>query len=173
MSENSLSLYLDPANTSAPSFEDSDQFDTSTDPMHAIRGSFTFDIHNGYNLQWASLSEFHAWLEKEEEANTIQMVCREIRPNCNTPHLWTAKHIYVCGCGFSGGKKDYKKKHAWTQKVPVKQVGCLCHLTIKTYPGSEQVLGQYNENHSHETGNRNVCFTHLPKSTCQEIEHLL
>jgi hypothetical protein len=174
MSETSLpSPYLDPANTPVPSFEDSDQFDASTDPAHAIRGSFTFDIHNGYNLQWASLSEFQAWLEKEEEMKTIQMVRKEIRPNRNTPHLWTEKHIYVCGRGFSGGKKDYKKKHTWTRKVPVKRIGCPCRLTIKTYPGVEQVLGQYSDNHSHETGNQNARFTRLSKSTRQEIERLL
>jgi hypothetical protein len=155
-----------------PSFEDSDQFGALTDPVHAICGSFTFDIHNGYNLQWASLSEFHAWLEKEE-TKTIQMVCKEICPNHNMPHLWTDKHIYVCGHGFSGGEKDYKKKHPWTQNVPMKRVGCPCHLTIKTYLGVDQVLGQYSDNHLHETGNQNVCFTCLPKSTCQEIECLL
>lgn len=70
-------------------------------------------------------------------------------------------------------KKNYKRKTAWTRTVPIKRTGCTCHLTIKTYPGRDTILGNYNNVHSHEIGDENARFIRLPKSVRKEIERLL
>lgn len=139
------------------------------------RGSFDYDLENGYTLKWDNLVKFQEWLEHETESKTIELVRKEIRPNPNrsTTNHWIEKHIYVCGRGFSGGKKNYKRKHAWTRKVPIKRTGCTCRLTVKTYPGRDTILGNYHDVHSHEIGNKNARFTRLPKSARKEIERLL
>lgn len=62
-------------------------------------GSFDYDQENGYTLKWDNLVKFKEWLEHETESKTIELVCKEIRPNPNwsTSNHWIEKHIYVCG----------------------------------------------------------------------------
>jgi hypothetical protein len=50
---------------------------------------------------------------------------------------------------------------------------CDCRLTVKTYPGTETILGMYQPEHCHPIGNENTCFTCLPDKTHAEIERLL
>jgi hypothetical protein len=52
-------------------------------------------------------------------------------------------------------------------------LGVPCHLTVKTYPGTCEILGMYNQEHTHEIGDANVKFTHLPKDIKDGIAHLL
>ncbi|KDR73029.1 hypothetical protein GALMADRAFT_1342736, partial [Galerina marginata CBS 339.88] len=46
-------------------------------------------------------------------------------------------------------------------------------LTVKFYPHTDEILGIYNHEHSHEIGKANTRFTRLRKDTRSEIERLL
>ena len=159
-----------------PAFKVADQsHTTSASGMSSanVRGSFEWDLAHGYDLQWSSLSAFEVWRDKEEESKTIELVRKELRRNHSTPEHWLERHIYVCARGSPGGRAHYKKKYAWTRKVPVKRTGCPCRLTVVLYPSTNTVLGRYQDKHSHDVGDQNARFTRLPKNTRKEIERLL
>ncbi|KAJ7750696.1 hypothetical protein DFH07DRAFT_693742, partial [Mycena maculata] len=50
---------------------------------------------------------------------------------------------------------------------------CPCRLTVKTYPGTSEVLGFYRPLHSHPLGADNLKYMCLDTETHQEIEKLL
>jgi hypothetical protein len=136
-------------------------------------GSFEYDEVNDYTLQWSSFADMHTWLRLEEKRHTIEFRRKEIRRNKGADKVWAEKHIYVCARKGSGGKKTYQKKYSWTRKIPTKRIDCDCRLTVKTYPGTETILGMYQPEHCHPIGNENTCFTRLPDKTRAEIERLL
>ena len=138
-------------------------------------GSFEHDIHTGgYDLCWSNMEEFESWKLSEEEASTIEFLCKEkVPPIGDAAHLWKKKIFFICAHGFTGGKDNYTKKTSHEHKLPAKRVGCPCRLTIKLYPHTNEVLGSYHKSHSHEIGKKNTRFTHLRKETRAEIEHLL
>jgi hypothetical protein len=49
------------------------------------------------------------------------------------------------------------------RNIPSKRSGCPCRLTIKIYPNLAEVLGMYDNEHSHSTGLQNLKFTRLSK----------
>ncbi|KAJ7737803.1 hypothetical protein DFH07DRAFT_689677, partial [Mycena maculata] len=67
------------------------------------------------------------------------------------------------------------KKTARGRKVPSKRIltGCQCRLTVKTYPGMEEVLGRYTHEHSHPTGDANAHFIRIPVEIRVRIAELL
>ncbi|KAF8056882.1 hypothetical protein FPV67DRAFT_1372462, partial [Lyophyllum atratum] len=144
-------------------------------PPINLRGSYEYDQAHGFNLKWSNVAELERWIKKEEETKTIELIRKEARPNPDKGgfHLWDTRYFYVCGRSFTGGKNKYTKKHSWTRKVPVKRTGCPCRLTVASYPGTDTLLGMYNDVHTHDIGNQNVRFTRLPKETRLEIERLL
>jgi hypothetical protein len=149
-------------------------FNASTPPPTKPRiGSFEHDQAGDYMLRWASLDDMRTWLRKEEKGKTIEFRRREVHCNDDIEPVWSEKHIYLCARQGSGGLKKYKKKYAWTRKVPVKRTSCGCRLTIKTYPGTQTVLGLYRPEHDHPIGDENARFTRLPEATRAEIERLL
>jgi len=117
-----------------------------------LRGSFEHDIHTGgYDLRWSNMEEFESWKLSEEEASTIEFLCKEkVPPIGDAAHLWKKKLIFICAHGFTGGKDNYTKKTSHECKLPAKRVGCPCRLTIKLYPHTNEVLGSYHKSHSHE-----------------------
>lgn len=138
-------------------------------------GSFEHDLASGkYGLQWKNMSEMESWKKDEEEKKTVEFITTKYKSaQHGTEWLWTRKYIFICSRAESGGKKHYQKKHAWDRAIPSKKIGCPCRLTVKTYPNTQVVLGLYNAEHSHETGNVNSRFTRLRKEDRQEIESLL
>jgi hypothetical protein len=119
------------------------------------------------------MAEMQSWMRNEEERNTIEFVRKEKRPNQASTQLWNEKDIYICARNFSGGKNNYTKKFSWTRKIPMKRIGCSCRLIVKTYPDTDEVLGHYTSEHSHEIGSKNARFTRLEKETREEIEQML
>jgi len=91
---------------------------------------------------------------------TIEFIKKKLKsaPLDRAP-FWTTTQIYVCSRALSGGRSHYVKKHNWKQAIPVKKSGCKCHLTVKFYPNTEEVLGMYTDEHSHKVGNKNSWFT--------------
>ncbi|KAJ7301891.1 hypothetical protein DFH08DRAFT_622795, partial [Mycena albidolilacea] len=67
------------------------------------------------------------------------------------------------------------KKTARGRKVPSKRIltGCPCRLTVKTYLGTDEVLGRYTHGHSHPTGDANARFIRIPVETRLRIAELL
>ncbi|KAI5823126.1 hypothetical protein K523DRAFT_225051, partial [Schizophyllum commune Tattone D] len=46
-------------------------------------------------------------------------------------------------------------------------------LTVKTYPGTDTVLGLYRDQHTHPVGTKNLRWTRLPKETKRKVEMML
>ncbi|KAJ7239851.1 hypothetical protein C8J57DRAFT_1022103, partial [Mycena rebaudengoi] len=136
-------------------------------------GSFEYDIQHNYTLRWPNWDAMRHWMKAESSEKSIEFLKKETP----APHpgitAWLQTHVYVCARQGTGGKSAYKQKHAWTRKVGSKRTGCPCRLTIKTYPGTPEVLGFYKSEHSHSVGDDNVKFTRLDSDTRLEIEALL
>jgi len=150
---------------------------TTSEDRARLVGSFEHDFKYGaYPLCWENRCDMEAWMLKEEK-NTVEFIKQKTLhpPSKETSMLWHKKQVYVCSRSLSGGKSKYMKKHNWDRAVPTKKLeeGCPCRLTIKTYAYTDKILGKYNNNHSHKTGNSNTRFTRLCKDTRDEIERLL
>ncbi|KAJ7673456.1 hypothetical protein B0H17DRAFT_947186 [Mycena rosella] len=116
------------------------------------------------------------WIRTEETEKTIELHRKEHRKNrTKNTSSWTSKHIYVCSRQGSCSISKYTKKTARGRKVPTKRIvtGCQCRLTVKTYPGTQQVLGCYTHEHSHPTGDANARFIRIPVDTRLRIAELL
>jgi len=140
-----------------------------------IHGDYTQDLALGqYSLSWSSIEEMMTWLQQEEETQVIELCLKEKMINDRKEKAWTEKFYYICARQGTGGEKKYKKKHPeWGRKVPSKRCFCECHLTVKAYPNTPNVLGQYHAAHSHPTGDGNARFTRLPEETRVQIAEML
>ncbi|KAJ7602616.1 hypothetical protein DFH06DRAFT_953877, partial [Mycena polygramma] len=135
-------------------------------------GSYQYDLSSGkYTLSWPSFSALKAWLRVEESEKTIELAVKEVVPNKGRgEHLWKKKHVYVCAQMGTGGKSKYVPKTNQTRKIPSKRLSCPCRLVAKTYPGTETILGRYEDSHSHPIGSQNLIFTHIPPAVLRQIE---
>jgi hypothetical protein len=116
------------------------------------------------------------WIRDEEKTHTIELHRKEHRKNrSKKAPAWSSKHIYVCSRQSSRSISKYTKKTARGRKLPSKRIltGCQCRLTVKTYPGTEEVLGRYTHGHSHPTGDANARFIRIPVETRLRIAELL
>ncbi|KAJ7672561.1 hypothetical protein DFH06DRAFT_95942 [Mycena polygramma] len=130
----------------------------------AKRGSYQHDLDSGeYLLSWNSLADMQAWLRQEETDKSISLLLKEAVPNKGkTPHEWTMKHIYVCGRMGTGGKSRYVPTTNQRRKIPSKRISCPCRITAKSYPGTNTILGRYEDSHSHPIGAENLIYTRIP-----------
>ncbi|KAJ7783904.1 hypothetical protein DFH07DRAFT_764281 [Mycena maculata] len=112
-------------------------------------------------------------MKQECQDKTVEFVKKDDRPRDPTITAWTQKSVYVCSRQGSGGKSKYCPKNAWTRKVDSKQSGCPCRLTVKSYPGTSEVLGFYKPDHTHAIGDANLKYTRLDADTRKEIETVL
>lgn len=143
-------------------------------PVDQLIGTFEYDQENGYSLQWDSWAEMESFVRAEEERKNIELVRKEIRRNKRPTKRWVETHYFVCARQGAGGASKYtKKKPGWTRSVPLKRTRCDCRLTVKTYPGTNVILGAYQSEHMHAIGQENACFTRLPETARTEIERLL
>ncbi|KAH6905406.1 hypothetical protein BKA70DRAFT_1225782 [Coprinopsis sp. MPI-PUGE-AT-0042] len=118
------------------------------------RASFVYDLNHEYGLRWAN--SMH--LRTGSLGSKLRMLYRSQFDGMR---------------GHSGGKKKYVKKHNWTRKVPEQRIGCSCTLIVKSYPGTNELLGRYTQAHSHPMGNSNARFVPLPSETRKEIARRL
>ena len=138
-------------------------------------GDYTSDLTKGrYNKQWDSLIDMEIWLRKEQEMKFIEMRLKDMLQG-TVGEGWMQKLVYVCSHQGTGGKKKYKiKKSMHTErKVPSKRSGYKGHLTIKSYPNMEHVLGVYEEDYSHVLGEMNARFMRLSTETRVQIAEAL
>ncbi|KIJ93053.1 hypothetical protein K443DRAFT_647197 [Laccaria amethystina LaAM-08-1] len=143
-------------------------------PVNQLIGTIEYDRENGYGLKWDSWAEMEVFVRAEEERKNIELIRKEIRRNKRPTKRWAETHYFVCARQGAGGASKYmKKKPGWTRSVPLKRTRCDCRLTVKTYPGTDVVLGAYQSEHMHAIGQENACFTRLPELARAEIERLL
>ena len=137
------------------------------------RGSFQSDRSNGYSLSWSTWEEFQVWLKKEQQDRGIQFV-RKNKRMAKSGFPWMERHEFVCGRQGGGSAKEYTPKHPeWKRNVPSKRTGCPCRLTVKSYRDTAEILGMYNEEHTHSIGNENLKFTPLSKEVRGTIADML
>ncbi|KAJ7033910.1 hypothetical protein C8F04DRAFT_1352234, partial [Mycena alexandri] len=142
----------------------------SADP---IRGSFEWDLQRNYKLRWESLEAMKGWMKVECHDKSIEFIKKDIPARHPSITVWTETRVYVCARQGSGGKSAYQQKKNWTRKIGSKRTGCPCRLTVKTYPGTSEVLGFYKSDHTHATGDDNLKYMRLDAETRQEIENYL
>ncbi|KAJ7447652.1 hypothetical protein FB451DRAFT_993781, partial [Mycena latifolia] len=159
-----------------PEYNPGPAFDTPPPPRATgvdEVGSFEYDLAHNFTLRWSSLLEMQSWKTKECSDKSIEFVKKYTSSPALANAAWTETRIYVCARQGSGGKSKYEPKNAWTRKVSSKRIGCPCRLTVKTYPGTSEVLGFYKCDHSHSIGDENVKYTRLDPEIRKEIENLL
>ena len=102
--------------------------------------SFEYDLTCGFSLKGSK--SVQVWGVVSSQSAYTQ----------NTPRLWKARHIYICGCGFSEAKSC---KHTYP-----------CQLTVVFYPLniSEQFSYQLAQ---HVRGKKYVSLPYVP------IDHLM
>jgi hypothetical protein len=109
------------------------------------------DLAGGkYMQRWASLGVMEAWKWSKENIKMIKFLKKETHWNKSLAAAegWLKMHIYVCSWNGNGVKSKYVKKHDYKRKLPAKNIGCPCHLTVKTYSRTSEVLRIYHEEHS-------------------------
>ncbi|KAJ6582642.1 hypothetical protein DFH09DRAFT_869560, partial [Mycena vulgaris] len=124
-------------------------------------------------LCWASWDAMRAWMRAESRDQSIEFIKKEVPARHPSITAWDETHVYICARQGSGGKSAYQQRNNWTRKISSKRTGCPCRLTIKTYPGTCQVLGFYKAEHSHAMGDENLKYMRLDAETRQEIEKYL
>ena len=110
-------------------------------------------------LEWKNKHDFLVWLTTKEHENAIKFIV-SVTEGSDSPNWWV-QHTYRCLWEFSGGKKDCGTKTQCDCKIPSMKTGCQSHLIIKQYPGTEVILGKYDDCHNHKLGNENLCFLKL------------
>ncbi|KLO10303.1 hypothetical protein SCHPADRAFT_800198, partial [Schizopora paradoxa] len=120
-----------------------------------------------------SITDFTAWLEREKDEHSIELLLRN--RTVSRTGAYTIKKHYICARNNKHDKKKAPRSSlaASNRKKSTKRTGCECALTIKTYPDTECVLGRYTSSHSHELGNANLRFTRLSESARAQIATLL
>lgn len=152
-------LALDPQFTNFRAF--------STSPAQRY-GDYQSDLDSRkFNKSWPSWEAFEAFLVKEQETHLVEL--RKVQ-TASGADRYSFRTFYVCSRHGTGGKKDYQKKNPdWNRKIPTKRTDCACSLTVKTYPGTDAVLGIYHSEHNHPLGNQNLRFTRISNDTREWI----
>jgi len=137
-----------------------------------VLGSLEYDLaKERYTNRWDSWDDFSTWLKNEQEEKAIEL--RLSKTVYGNP-AFKATFYYLCSRHGTGGIKAYQKKHPdWERKVPNKRTDCPGSLRVKSYPGSQAVLGFYDAVHNHETGKANLPYVHISAETREFIAGLL
>lgn len=135
-------------------------------------GDFLSDSQSGrYTLSWQSWEEFSLFLAQEQASNSIELRKATTRSGALR---YVERIVYVCARYGTGGIKKHEKKHPeWSRKVPTKLTDCPCSLKVKTYHGTDIVLGKYSADHNHSTGVDNLRFTRISNTTHEWIAGLV
>ncbi|KAJ7484187.1 hypothetical protein FB451DRAFT_1009249, partial [Mycena latifolia] len=170
---NSTPVFTIPDYDPGPAFHCTSPAHSGPPPSTLPVGSFEYDLKHNYKLRWASMTAMQAWMSQESRDKSIEFVQKNNLPRHPSITAWTETRVYVCARQGSGGKSKYCPKNNWERKISSKRTGCPCHLTVKSYPGTSEVLGFYKSDHTHEIGDANVKYMRLDAETRKEIERLL
>ncbi|KAF9030536.1 hypothetical protein BDZ89DRAFT_935118, partial [Hymenopellis radicata] len=137
-------------------------------------GSFGYDSEHEYSLQWDSEGHFLSWLQKEQSRLCVEYTRRDIvlGSASNSASNWLTRHCYTCArAGRQGGQSYVKLNPGWKEKANKKPLagGCSSSIVIKTYPGTNTVLGKYQAEHSHPVEAANIRYTGISKATREDI----
>ena len=121
-------------------------------------------------MEWLNLDDFHAWRRNEELAHSIELISSMAS---RSGQVWTLRHVYVCACEWSGRENLYEKKTKQGRKIPSKKTGCSCHIVIKCYPGTEVVLGHYENRHDHLIRIANAPFMRLTTRSQEQMRAMV
>ncbi|KAJ7779820.1 hypothetical protein B0H16DRAFT_1273978, partial [Mycena metata] len=141
-------------------------------PPKAARGSFDYDQASAkYTMRWDSFKAFEAWRDEEEVSRVIQF---RLVNTYNKTGVYERQLRYVCSRAGTGGVKNYVKLHPqWKRKCEGRGTDCPCTLTVKEYPGTPVILGNYSDKHNHDLGNANLRFTSISDETREYIAGML
>jgi hypothetical protein len=137
-------------------------------------GNFSYDVRSlKYNMLWGSWQDFDLFLAQEQLDLSVEF--HKVQTRAGNKGKYTQRHYYVCARhGTGGSKAGYMKKNPhWERKVPSKITGCSASLTVKSYPGTDYLLGVYDAGHDHAVGPENLRFTRISSSTRDWIAALV
>jgi len=135
-------------------------------------GSYNYDQEHGrYLLEWSDFATFNAWCGEEELHYSIELIASTVK---HGGPLWTEKHLYVCSCQMSRGRKQYEKRNPdWHCKIDSKKTGCCCQVVIKLYLHTDTILGNYTDVHNHEVGSDNITYMWMSGIAWEQIKSML
>lgn len=127
-------------------------------------GDYLYDLRSGkFNKSWTSWRDFEGFLANEQDRLSIEF--RKVKTETGK-HLFVERMCYLCSRGYTGGHKVYKKKHPdRKRKVEKKFTYCECSIIVKSYHGTETILGKYRPEHNHPVGRENIKFTRISRET--------
>lgn len=137
-------------------------------------GNFSYDVCSvKYNMLWGSWRDFDLFLAQEQLDLSVEF--RKVQTRAGNKGKYTQRRYYVCARhGTGGSKAGYLKKNPhWERKVPSKITGCSASLTVKSYSGTDYLLGIYDAGHNHPVGAENLRFTRISSSTRDWIAALV
>jgi hypothetical protein len=137
-------------------------------------GNFSYDVRLlKYNMLWGSWRDFDLFLAQEQLDLSVEF--HKVQTRAGNEGKYTQRRYYVCARhGTGGSKAGYVKKNPhWERKVPSKITGCSASLTVKSYPGTDYLLGIYDTDHNHPVGTENLRFTRISSSTRDWIAALV
>ena len=145
--------------------------DPAIDPATSLRmGSITYDRNeNCYDLEWESRDDFDRWLTNEQDTHGIEICISKVQRG---KQLYLSSETFRCTCNKTRRVKHYEKKTTQGRKIESKRIkgGCPCYVQIKTYPHTQTILGKYNCDYSHPTGEENPKYIQIRVNTCELIE---
>ena len=129
------------------------------------------DCENGGMMQeQVDTNTFLTWLATEETTKFIELILSKVEQSDSL--IWQEQHVYRCGREYTSGKRDHQRITQWEKMIPLKKMGCQCHLTIKLYLHINKILRKYDKEHNHAIGNENLWFTGLLDTTKELIMEL-
>lgn len=116
-----------------------------------------------YGREWASIEDFQAWFLNEQHVHSIRFFVLSSTVNVAPlkKRRWLAEHTFYCS----------RHKPCTPRYVgPPKHIkgNCFCSITVKTYPDTPIVLGNYNDYHSHPLGTANATLSEKALSFVRE-----
>lgn len=140
-------------------------------------GDYECDLRSkggtAWPLHFKNMPAFLSWLDHQHNEHGEEFVFHENEHPESSPPAFLVRTSYRCSRWGSGGNKVYIKKHPERKrKRENKRVECACRvsLTIKTYPGRDDVLGRYNgKTHDHPLGAENQQYTGMPRLARESI----
>ena len=132
-------------------------------------GDFKSDSQNAkYNMTWPSWPAFELFLHDTQTQNAVEF----LKVQTTSGGEWYMSRIlFYCSRHGTGGTKSYTRLHPnWKdRKIGSKLTKCSASLKVKTYHGTETVLGIYDDEHNHPTGKDNLRYTRISLETRQWI----
>ncbi|KAF7292279.1 SWIM-type domain-containing protein [Mycena kentingensis (nom. inval.)] len=144
-------------------------------PREFPKHGFESDRRGPFPIEWETVGHFQTWLQSHSRSLCVEFTCHEVKKSLvdGDKAVWTKRTTYRCvRDGYGDRTNPYEIRHPERQRktfVKPLEHGCDASIVIKTYPGTQRILGHYNLAHSHPTGSANLKYMTLSREARRAI----